>query len=88
MGPYEYVFWRFCLRVRVVCAIHIFQVALSFQNNIDEAVARSRELVSYWRDLGYARLEAVNMCRFAQAFRSFAAGIPARVCERVGACPA
>ena len=34
------------------------QVALSFQNNIDEAVARSRELVSYWQDLGYARLEA------------------------------
>jgi len=39
-------------------AMHTTAVALSFQNNIDEAVARSRELVSYWRDLGYTRLEA------------------------------
>eukprot|EP00913_Durusdinium_trenchii_P032881 g30781.t1 len=39
-------------------ALHTIAVALSFQNEVDEAVARSRELVSYWRDLGYRRLEA------------------------------
>ena len=35
------------------------QVALSFQNNIDEAVERSRALVTYWHDLGYKRQEAL-----------------------------
>ncbi|CAK8985974.1 unnamed protein product [Durusdinium trenchii] len=39
-------------------ALHTIAVALSFQNEVDEAVARSWELVSYWRDLGYRRLEA------------------------------
>jgi len=39
-------------------AMHTIAVALSFQNNVDEAVEKSRELVSYWHDLGYRRLEA------------------------------
>jgi len=44
-------------------AVHVgicgAQVALSFQNNIDEAVERSRALVTYWHNLGYKRLEAL-----------------------------
>lgn len=39
-------------------AMHTIAVALSFQNNIDEAVERSRALVTYWHNLGYKRLEA------------------------------
>ena len=39
-------------------ALHTIAVTLSFQNNVDEAVARARELVTYWHDLGYRRLEA------------------------------
>jgi len=39
-------------------ALHTIAVTLSFQNNVDEAVATSRELVSHWHDLGYTRLEA------------------------------
>lgn len=41
------------------CSV-LFKVALSFQNNVDEAVEKSRELVSYWHDLGYRRLEALR----------------------------
>eukprot|EP00930_Biecheleria_cincta_P069315 TRINITY_DN5706_c0_g1_i1.p1 TRINITY_DN5706_c0_g1~~TRINITY_DN5706_c0_g1_i1.p1 ORF type:complete len:1047 (+),score=293.11 TRINITY_DN5706_c0_g1_i1:111-3251(+) len=42
-------------------ALHSIAVALSFQNNLDEAVARARELVQHWRDLGCLRLEAFQL---------------------------
>ena len=65
-------------------------MALSFQNEVDEAVARSRELVSYWRDLGYRRLEVPSGRSEVPGENVLVGsvggpGFPAGVCQRMGA---
>eukprot|EP00931_Biecheleriopsis_adriatica_P014587 TRINITY_DN11649_c0_g2_i3.p1 TRINITY_DN11649_c0_g2~~TRINITY_DN11649_c0_g2_i3.p1 ORF type:complete len:1110 (-),score=277.81 TRINITY_DN11649_c0_g2_i3:74-3403(-) len=80
-------------------AMHTTAVALSFQNNVDEAVARSRELVQHWRDLGYSRLQVFqNECvsewelarhRPEEALEAAQAALDAKLkCESEGKSPA